>query len=153
MNIPRRIKLLSAAGALSLTSLTGLIAAAPAQALTISPTRTIYTWYLPVSLNASPGCKAFNVTGYSAQFVGDTSVSVQLYENTNKGWTDLEVNRNTPATARVDWRTGTLLTSPTAPVIWSVSPLPYGDFGTGECQAWLTDSAGRRGATFTVTCM
>jgi len=44
MNIPRRIKLLSATGALSLMSLTGLIAAAPAHALTIAPDRPISTF-------------------------------------------------------------------------------------------------------------
>lgn len=149
MNIPRRIKLLSAAGALSLTSLTGLIAAAPAHALTIP--RGYHTWYLPVSLNPSPwpGCKTFTLTGYSAQFLGDTSVDVELYENTNDGWQQLVVDGNTPATAPVDPSTGTL--TPTS-VFWSGS-LPYGEFGTGQYQAWVTDSAGRGGATFVVTCM
>jgi hypothetical protein len=151
MNISRRIKLLSAAGALSLTSLTGLIAAAPAHAQTISPRgQSYYTWWLPVSLTPVPGsfCKTFTLTGYSAQFVGDTSVDVLLYENTNDGWQQLLVDGNTPATAPVNPSTGAL--TPTS-VFWSGS-LPYGEFGTGQYEAWLTDSAGRGGAT-SVTCM
>jgi hypothetical protein len=149
MNIPRRIKLLSAAGALSLTSLTGLIAAAPAHALTIPPPRPIYTWYLPVYLIPSPGCKTFILTGYSARFVGDTSVDVELWENTNYGWQQLVVDNNAPATVPVDPSTGAL--TPMS-VFWSGS-LPFGEFGTGQYQAWLTDGAGRGGATSVVTCM
>jgi hypothetical protein len=153
MNIPRRIKLLSAAAALSLTSLTGLIAAAPAHALTIPPHGpTYHTWWLPVSLNPSPGssCKTFTLTGYSGQFagVGDTSVNVELYENTNYGWTELEVPGS--ASIPVDSSTGTLL-YPNS-VTWTGS-LPYPEFGTGQYQAWLTDGAGRGGATPVVTCM
>jgi len=32
------------------------------------------------SSKSAPGCRAGILTGYSAQFVGDTSVSVEIYE-------------------------------------------------------------------------
>ena len=157
MNIPRRIQLLSAAGALSLMSLTGLIAAAPAHALTVAPDRatstvsfSYYTWWIPVVMKpgSGSGCRAGTLTGYSAQFVGDTSVSVQIYENTNYGWQQLNLDGNNPdaAVVSVDPSTGTLLPSP--PVSWAY---PAG-FGTGQYEAWLTDGAGRGGATSFTSC-
>jgi hypothetical protein len=156
MNIPRRIKLLGAAAALSLASLTGLIAAAPAQARTIAPAGPVsvsssyYTWYLPyVSLTpwAGSGCKWFTVAGYSAQFVGDTSVEVYLYENSDYGWQQLNINNNSPAYAPVNKSTGAL----TPTTIWWSGYLPWPEIGTGQYQAWLSDGT-RGGATFTITC-
>jgi hypothetical protein len=141
MNIPRRIKLLSAAGALSLMSLTGLIAAAPAHARTIAQDRPVstvsyYTWWIPVVMTpgSGTGCRAGTLTGYSAQFAGDTSVdNVYVYEQlTNGQWQQLEVF-NTPTT--VSWGTPA-----------------YPNFGTGQYEAWLTDGAGRGGATSFTSC-
>jgi hypothetical protein len=155
MNIPRRIQLLSAAGALSLMSLTGLIAAAPAHALTIAPDRaastfSYYTWWIPVVMKPGSGfdCRKGTLTGYSAQFVGDTSVSVLIYEQLTDGqWQQLVVDGNLPANALVDPSTGTL-----TPTLVSWGTPAYPTFGTGQYEAWLTDGAGRGGATSFTSC-
>jgi|HubBroStandDraft_6_1064221.scaffolds.fasta_scaffold991552_1 hypothetical protein len=155
MNIPRRIKLLSAAGALSLMSLTGLIAAAPAHARTIAQDRPVstvsyYTWWIPVVMTpgSGTGCRAGTLTGYSAQFAGDTSVdNVYVYEQlTNGQWQQLEVFNN-PSIPVADKLRGTL--TPTT-VSWGTPAYP--NFGTGQYEAWLTDGAGRGGATSFTSC-
>jgi hypothetical protein len=150
MNISRRIKLLGAAGALSLTSLIGLIAAAPAQALTIAPSHPVYTWWLPVSVNPMPGCKEGTFTGYSAQFVGHSAVYVEIWENTNYGWQQLVVDSNNPdnAVLSVNPSTGVIQSSP--PVSWGT---PAGlTYGTGQYEAWLTDGSSYTYGATSFTC-
>ena len=148
MNIPRRIKLLSAAGALSLTSLIGLIAAAPAQALTIAPSGPVYTWWLPVSVNPMPGCTAGTFTGYSAQFVGHSLVYVEIWEDTNYGWEQLTLDMNNPdnAVLAVNPSTGVIL--PSAPVSWETPP----GFGNKQYEAWLTDGSSYTYGATSFTC-
>jgi hypothetical protein len=159
MNIRRRIKLLSAAGALSLMSLVGLIAAAPAQARTIAPDRptatsyhTNYTWWLPAVFLTPFGfdCTSGTFAGYSADFLGDTSVNVtEIDEQQTTGqWQALSFDSNNPdaAVISVNRWTGSIITSPPQSVWWG--SLPYGEFGTGRYEAWLQDSSFRGGAVF-----
>jgi hypothetical protein len=158
MNIPRRIKLLSAAGALSLTSLIGLIAAAPAHANTIAPHRPTstssytYTWWLPaVSVSPMAGCSQGTFSGYSAQFVGHSLVYVEIWENTNYGWQQLVVDSNNPdnAVLSVNRWTGVILSSP--PVSWE-NPSGGFTYGNGQYEAWLTDGSSYTYGATSFTC-
>ena len=162
MNISRRIKLLSAAGALSLTGLAGLITAAPAHALAVTadrPTTTsywsYYTWYLPdVWLTPMPGssCQAFSINGYSTNFRNVSSVTVQLYEEDIYGnWDQLVVDNNNPDADvfSVDTATGAI----TGANQLTDEPLPL-SIGAGQYAAWVTDTSNPRntGETFSVSC-
>jgi hypothetical protein len=110
-----------------------------------------YTWWIPVVMTpgSGSGCRAGTLAGYSAQFVGDTSVdNVLIYEQlTNGQWEQLVVYGNSPASIPVHPSTGAL-----TPTMVSWGTLPYGDFGTGQYEAWLTDGAGRGGATSFTSC-
>lgn len=120
MNISRRIKLLVAGGALSLSALAGLAAGTvPAQAMTgPGPIQ----WHPPVSVYLLD-CK-FTVYIKANTSLTDPNVSVNLYEETNEGAWELQIPPN-QGSATVPY--GSPFTGPLTPY-----SLPYGVSGTGE---------------------
>ena len=125
MNISRRIKLLGAAGALTLSTLAGLATGiVPAQAATVpGPIQ----WHPPVTAYlSSMDCRTFIVTGNSSY----SDVTINLYEETNMGPVELEVP-GYEASPTV---------SMNGSYIGMLNPysLPPGLFGTGEYWAFAS---------------